>query len=156
MAREILETAKKMELQGLKFVLRETLENPMVPAQAKTYAELAYRVACDLELDLEWRDREVQRWADHLGLTVIRDPPANGGRSPPRAVRKDGSSAPIPRYMTREPMNLQRRLDYAIAQIGMVAADTVWNDIIAPRVSKVKIDVSDLPPRGEADEASQD
>lgn len=126
MAREILETGKKMELQGLKAILQDTIENPMIPSSAREHAEHAFQIAADLESDDQWRSNELNRWAAARRVKIVE---VEGKKTAVSEVT--GKKVVVPEYIFSEPRNLKRRLDYEVAEIGMMAVETVYNDILA-------------------------
>lgn len=130
MAKEILDTAKEMQLQGLKALLKSEIQSPLIPAQAKAHAELAFKLASDIESDAEWRERELEIWVRKKKYTIV--------RNPLKVFAPDGRPVPVPPYMLRQPLNLRRLLDQEIAAIGMIAAETVYNDIIAEKDKKAQ------------------
>jgi len=131
MAREILETGKVMELQGLKAILKTTIQNPMVPSSAGEDAEKAFQIAADLETEVKWRETELRGWASAKRLKVLGD-----GKTVVDPLTK--KTVEIPDHMLEEPNNLKMDLDYEVAQIGMHAVRTVYNDIIAAKVQPSK------------------
>lgn len=134
MAQDLLETAKTMQLQGLKRVLGDTIEHPLIPRAAREHAERAYAIACMLEKDVDWRSREFKLWIRLKRYKLKGGAPMADEiieHVPDEVAGPSGSAVPVPEYMRTEPQNLRLGLDYEIAQVGMIAGQLVYEDIIA-------------------------
>lgn len=129
MAREILETGKVMELQGLKALLKDTIKNPMVPASARAHAEIAFQLAADIEFEIQWRQKELQRWTTARKVKVL-----DGGKVA-QSTLDPSKKVLVPEYILMETSNLRQALNYEVAQIGMHAVETVYNDIVAMKTN---------------------
>lgn len=135
MAAELLKTAKLMQVVGLKRILGDIIEHPLIPREARVHAEEAFALAVMLEEDIEWRGSELKLW---LRIKKLEPGSIGEGDTFPRfALGANELKVPVPRYILNEPTNLRRALDLEIAEVGMITAQLVYEDMIA-ETSKTK------------------
>lgn len=134
MAQKLLETSKVMQIQGLKRILGDEIEDPLIPRAAREHAERAYAIASMLEREVDWSSREFKLWMrlKHFKLKDGAEMAAGAlEHIPDEVVGPGGLAVPVPEYMRTELQNLRMALDYEIFQVGRIAGEIVYEDIIA-------------------------
>jgi len=149
--KDFLKTSTSLQLEGLKVLLKKELTNPMIPAAAQGHARAAYDIAGDLLIDEEWRRQRLEEWLEGYEFEVSLENPAyavpTGG--------KKGRKVRIPPFLRREPLNLKLDLAKHLAEIGTIATNQVYEDMIAQKNPKRMIHAS-LQPSNQEDSDDED
>lgn len=134
MAREHLETAKKMQTKGLKRVFGDAIEHPLILKAARGNAEEAFNLSCMIQEHLIIQSRQFKQWMQLKKYKLMDGSPLPPGIMtviPEQVLGPAGMVVPVPEYMRIQLDNLRLGLDYEVAQIGMIAGQVLYEDIIA-------------------------
>lgn len=146
-AKRLLKSADKLQLLGLKAVLKETIEDPLVPPAAREHAQRAFETTSDIESEREYAQTRLQEWMRLMKVSLIGNTFINSDGDtvePPNWLSSLLSESALP--------NLRRRVVRDLAEIGEIAKNTVYNDMIVTQAAKKSVFEFRLPEEGERDE----